>query len=731
MNKVLSVYLVGLLMIAGIVLMTGCDQPVVPPNGQTPNDNPSNRTAVNVAIQQLSGDVIMFNSTEELDNFLKDVSGGQDSGSYSRGALMMDAVATNAAAPMAESKSSGGASEYSQTNVQVEGVDEADFVKNDGKYIYLVENNVLVIVDAMTKKIVSETDLPKRVYASNLFLNDDKIVVLGYSNEESFYFRKYDIMPMPSYEQMTRVLIYDVSDRTDPDLDKTFKVSGNYFQSRMIDDVVYLVSVKYANYPARPPIVYAEKMMSPSIYYFDNGEEQYNYNTIVSIDIGKESVIDSQTYLLGYSNTLMMSEDNIYIAYQKQPYRCWRFYCNNDDYDRQRFTEVVVPLLEGELKDEINNVLRTKMSEDAQWEKISAILSEFYNDVQDNEELQDRYQNMFSEIQEALDEYDTKQLLENSKTVIHKINVDNGELDYDAKGEVNGRLLNQFSMDEYEGNLRLATTIDLWTNTGRVNYNNVYVLDKDMDVIGKIEKLAQNESIYSTRFMGDKLYMVTFRQIDPFFVIDLSNPENPEVLGKLKIPGYSSYLHPYNEDFIIGVGKETGENEWGGVSTKGVKISLFDVSDFENPEEVDKVEIGMQGTDSPILYDHKAFLLFDDVLVIPVSEITSRDTRVNYGYDYSYWDGAYVFKVSENGFDLLGKVKHDSRRSSYFAWYDRASVSRSIIMDNELFTISNKYIKVNDLDDALAGLGSITLPDNNGNNIVYANSGAVDEVIVN
>lgn len=729
MNKVLSLYIVGLLLFGGIVLLTGCTlqtPATTTPEGGTYLANSTDMpTGENAAA--LSGNVLKFNSTAELDAFLRERGSGSSLSVY-RGGVMMDTMVKGAVAESAPSASGGsGANDYSQTNVQVEGVDEADFVKNDDKYIYLVQDNKLIIVDAFNEKeIVSETDLPKNTYASNLFLYGDKAVVLAQSSEESFYFRKYDIMPQPSYEPVTKVLIYDVSDKADPELSEDFKVSGDYFQSRMVDGVIYLVAVKYAEYPVRPPILYAEKMISPPIYYFDNGEEQYNYNTIISIDVDTEKVIDSEVYLLGYSNTLMMSEENIYIAYQKQPYRCWGWYCRDNSYDKQRFTDVVAPLLKGELKTDIQNILRLKISDDEQWNRISERLTEFFESIRDDEKLQEEYEDMLSNIQVALDDYDAKQLLENSKTIIHKIAVDKGDLDYQSEGEVDGRLLNQFSLDEYKGYLRVATTVDLWMNNGRKTYNNVYVLDQDMDVVGSVEDIAKNETIYSTRFIGDKLYMVTFRQIDPFFVIDLSNPEKPEILGKLKIPGYSSYLHPYNENFIIGVGKETGENQWGGVSAKGVKLSLFDVTDLDDPEEVDKYEIGMEGTDSPILYEHKAFLLFDNILVIPISEITSRETG-RYGYDYKYWDGAYVFKVSEDGFELIGKVKHDSRSTSYYSWWDRASVTRSIIMDNELFTISNKFIKINDLDDELNSLGSITLPYENNYYPMYARGAAVSE----
>ncbi len=421
--------------------------------------------------------------------------------------------------------------------------------------------------------------------------------------------------------------------------------------------------------------------------------------------------------MLGYSNTLMVSEDNIYIAYQKQQYWPCRWvgcaYTDNSNDDaKKRFYEVVVPLLKGDIKTEVNVIISNlALTEEEKWSKISVAFGKFYEKATNDEELQEEYEEMFGDIDIALQEYDLKKQLEDRKTIIHKISIDSGKINYEKKGEVNGALLNQFSMDEFEGNLRVATTINVWANE-QIQYNNVYVLDENMKTIGKIEEIGKDEKIYSTRFIGERLYMVTFQQIDPFFVIDLSNPKNPEVLGKLKIPGYSDYLHPYDENHIIGIGKETETNEYGGTITKGLKIALFDVSDVENPKLVDKYEIGDRGTDSLALHDHKAFLFSStkNILVLPVTEITEKTKKGMYAYDYKIWHGAYVFDVSKDGFELKGKVKHSSSTSSYYNWWNQASVLRSLYMDNNLYTISNKYVKINDLGNNLEELNSINLP---------------------
>jgi uncharacterized secreted protein with C-terminal beta-propeller domain len=679
-----------------------------------------------------SQNILKFGNMEELIKYLAD-SNANTLTTYGGGRGIADGVMTIAkaegASPSAVSPTAS-ADDYSHTNVQVQGVDEGDFVKNDGRYIYMISGSEFVIVDALDPKnaqIVSETSFKdpgakdEYRYGKELFVNGNKLVMFVEGYDQGFYFQKYDIQPIPIQKAKTIVYIYDITNRANPDLVDTYSVSGNYFSSRMIKDIVYLVTQDGVNYPyvVQPVVLDDMKdstIMRPDIYYFDNKETNYQFNTVTSVDLKDNSVKDSKTFMLGYSSTLMVSEDNIYIAYQKNNYWCWGWRCgynNNNDDSKNRFEKVVVPLLKGEVKTDIQTILDKDISDDEKWQQISLKLSDFYEKIGSDEQFKNQYEIMFNDIEDALAEYDEKKALDNQETIIHRIAIDDGKIEYGGKGSVTGRLQNQFSMDEFKGNLRVATTIDTWTNHGRINYNNVYVLNNNMEVIGKAENLAQNESIYSTRFMGDKLYMVTFRQIDPFFVIDLSNAASPKVLGTLKIPGYSSYLHPLNDKYIIGVGKETGENQWGGTSVQGIKVSLFDVSDFEHPKEVDTYVIGDQGSDSAVLYDHRAFLYSESkgIMVIPVTQVEQRMTKSGYGY-YSYktWNGAYVFKVSEKGFDLFGKVKHSSSSSDYFNWWNQATVTRSLYLDDALYTISNKYIKANDLANNLTELKSIDLP---------------------
>ena len=281
-------------------------------------------------------------------------------------------------------------------------------------------------------------------------------------------------------------------------------------------------------------------------------------------------------------------------------------------------------------------------------------------------------------------------------TSIYRVRVNGSELAFEAKGNVLGYVLNQYSMDEYNGYFRLATT----SQKNQTQQNNVYVLNMDLNITGKLENLAKDERIYSARFMGDKCYLVTFRQVDPFFVLDMSNPAEPKVAGELKIPGYSSYLHPYDENHVIGLGKEDST----------VKLSLFDVSNVNNPTEIAKYIAEGDYTDSEALYEPKAFL-FDkqkELLVIPISktqygvinpdDVFDSESKESY-MQSGYWQGAYVFKLTTSGFTLRGGITHQDTASSQYSGYDyNMQVQRALYIDNTLYTVSNAKIRLNNLD---------------------------------
>jgi uncharacterized secreted protein with C-terminal beta-propeller domain len=227
-----------------------------------------------------------------------------------------------------------------------------------------------------------------------------------------------------------------------------------------------------------------------------------------------------------------------------------------------------------------------------------------------------------------------------------------------------------------------------------------------MAIVGRLENLAPGEHVYSARFMGNKGYLVTFVSIDPLFVIDLSDPSNPYVLGELKIPGYSDYLHPYDENHLIGIGKHaTAADEGFFAWYQGVKISLFDVSNVSNPVQMANYTIGDRGTDSPVLRDHRAFL-FDktrNLLVIPVQVAQIDPSEYPgevppYAYGKLVWHGAYVFNITlEEGLSLRGTVTHMQYGAEI---YDiNYYIERSLYIEDVLYTISNAKVKMNNLQD--------------------------------
>ncbi|RJQ17252.1 copper amine oxidase [Candidatus Woesearchaeota archaeon] len=699
MNKTL------LLIIPLILIAIACTPIQQQINQQTDNaNNDDNATPFSGdATQELK----KFNNRQELVAFLSQNTrnsyyAGYD-GMMLKGSAMME---TAVAAPRAESDSAG---DYSQTNVQVAGVDEADFVKNDGKYIYVLTQDKFVIVDAFPAeqgKILSQVDL--KGTPVNLFLNEDRLAIFVQDYDDVYTIEDYDFVPRPRTTQTTHVYIYDISDRENPEEVDDYALTGSYYQSRMIGDYVYFIVQEYPYYYGPyidMPLVKeaGTTILRPDVYYFDNPEDNYVFTTVASFNIKSSRDIFAKTFLTGYTHSVYVSENNIYLTYQKNPSS--RYY---ESLKEDRFNTAVVPVLPESVQRDIKSIQSdSSLNSYEQWDAIRDVLEAMYNTMSESEK-----DNLVQDIEASVEEFEVKRESALRKTVIQKIAIHNGAIDYQTKGEVSGYPLNQFSMDENDGYFRIATTTEFWTNKGSVLYNNVYVLDEGMDVMGKIENLAEDERIYATRFMGDRLYMVTFKRIDPLFVIDLSDPTEPSVLGMLKIPGFSDYLHPYDENHVIGLGKETEGNEWGGVSVKGVKLALFDVTDVDHPKQVDMVEIGLPGTDSEAIHDHKAFL-FDknkNLLVIPI-----RELKESYTYRYGYpqqkvWQGAYVYTVTEDGFSLKGKISHyEGDEESRWYWSSPSAVKRALFMDDVLYTISAKYIKMNDLA-TLDALKEIKLP---------------------
>src|SRR5512136_722796 len=553
---------------------------------------------------------------------------------------VVDGAAEKNAAPSLPSLGTGSTQDHSTTNVQVQGVDEADIVKNDGRYIYVISGGRLAIVDAYPAgkaKILSET--PVNGTPSEIFLSGDRLVVFS-SGETSYpvMYRSAEMaVPPRYYRTSSHAYIYSLGDRANPRMVRDITFSGTYYDSRMIGDRVYVITNEpvytYADDIPMPVVKDdAGTVLEPKVSYFDVPFSSYTFSTISSFSLTDDRALSAQSFLLGYTSTLYVSQENMYLAFQRP---------------------IAYPV-------RAQPVVANEMS-------ATAVRPQYTEE----------------------------------STAISRFAIGNGQVRYIGTGEVSGHLLNQFSMDESGGNLRAATTVQGYGSTGSYQYNNVFVLDSGMKTIGALKYIAPDEQIYATRFMGDRLYMVTFRRIDPLFVIDLSDPANPGILGKLKIPGYSDYLHPYDKNHLIGIGKETQANDWGGVSTSGLKLALFDVSDVNHPTEVDHDQIGEAGSDSEALRDHKAFLFSKekDLLVIPVRAVQQVPLGKAYAaYAQKVWQGAYAFSVSPvKGFTLRGTVTHSDEDTSGYYWGSRDAVKRSLYIGNVLYTLSSDSLIATDL----------------------------------
>jgi uncharacterized secreted protein with C-terminal beta-propeller domain len=304
------------------------------------------------------------------------------------------------------------------------------------------------------------------------------------------------------------------------------------------------------------------------------------------------------------------------------------------------------------------------------------------------------------------------------ETTIYRVHMQNNNLTALAQGEVPGQVLNQFSMDEYGDYFRIATTA--WTEEAQnisittprstpiiinVQSTNVYTLDMNLSIVGRLENISVGENFHAARFVGDRCYLVTFQKTDPLFVINLKDPTSPAILGNLTVSGYSDYLQPYDENHLIGVGKETVEAESGYFAWyQGIKISIFDVSNVSNPVQISNVTMGDRGSDSPVLNDHKA-LLFDkqmDLLVIPVTVAEVDPSQYPNGvpdsaYGTQVWQGVYVYNITlTDGLVLKGNITHaeTAEMPPPTLW-----VTRALYIGDVLYTVSQGKIKLNSLAD--------------------------------
>ncbi len=572
--------------------------------------------------------------------------GWEEEGAVSEDSAGEPAATTGASPSMTPSDSKG---DYSETNIQVEGVDEADIVKTDGEFIYYITNQVLFVVDVRDESnmevvatIPGLSEITSDRYYVEFYYDPETKTVSVIGNVYNYYYM-YDY----SYEEDVAqddtaatepyiyqpyeyvfVESYDVSDPSEPVRTRSFSQEGYYVSSRRVDDMIFLVTSKYfymygeVTEDMLPRVTNQDgvwEMIPAKDIYIANTINADTFTVVSAINVMDEDSDVLTKAVLGAGNIIYSTQDTLYIA--------------------------------GTIWD--TDIYKT--------------FEDFYEDAEDQ---------------------DTKASADDDvyKTRILAFSIGENLLAPKAMGLVNGTVLNQYSIDEYEGVLRIATTSGSWSGS---TSNNIVALEEDLSIISVLRDLAPGETIYSARFNGDVIYLVTFEQMDPFFVIDASDPEDMKVAGELKIPGYSNYLHMISDTLVLAIGNET-YMQGGSVRTAGLKIAVFDVSDQENPVMVSKLIYGTSYGYSEVQYNPKALLvdLERGFIGLPLSfDMPAGE------FGSEYIDGYVLI-----GINAGGDLKHLSLFKSYDANIS-SGISRAIYIGDKLFLLGYTEIACYDTDD--------------------------------
>jgi inhibitor of cysteine peptidase len=629
-----------------------------------------------------------------------------------------EAAATSKQAAAPGAAGAGAASDFSTTNNQVAGVDEADIVKSDGSYLYVRSGQKIVILAAYPAdgaRVVSSLTFDSPPVG--LFVHGSRMLavtqqepvfwpMLETSSGSGLTTRIYP--PSPGYNQPRglKVFIYDTSDKANPKLQDSFTLSGaSYVASRMIGGYVYLIANTPLNLDKTqesgqsgvrlPEIIEGNGSVTTfpatAIQYFKTPYPSYRYTMVQAYNL-EASTRKTSVFLTGATQDVFASTENIYLA-SPAPVDPITIY--------QKYQDRLVPLLPASLTDKLQD---PNAGTEQKLQQLAQVLTTGNSTGPGNQ----------AEIGQLVTSMQQDLLRAQDQTLVQKFRISGYDAAFQAEARVPGQVLNQYSMDEEDGYFRIATTTreQLQQDSSE---NNIFVYGPGLQQVGQLTGLAPGERIYSARFLGKRAYLVTFKQIDPFFVVDLADPAAPKVLGYLKIPGFSNYLHPYDDNHVIGIGKDTTDNpqEGGRPRPTGLKIALFDATNPEQPTELSRY-VFPEGTDSSALYDPKAFLFSrsKNLLALPVSSPHYS------GPYYSYWQGADIFSISlDKGIVLRGGIDHatpapqaaSGDKNLYVAPYRQfGNVQRILYIEDVLYTVSDSLVKLNDFD-SLTELKSLGL----------------------
>lgn len=550
----------------------------------------------------------------------------------------------------------------SETTVQVKGIDEPDIVKTDGQEIYFSSTGGYYWRWGWGTEMIIPPRIKGEVKTIKAFPPAD-LAIDGKIDKVGNLLLHEDILVIFAGD---KIYGYDISNPKSPKKEWTTELGERSYitGARLYQGKIYLITrTRIDNVhpcPIRPLTVGGAPLEVRCVDIYHPVipiPVDVTYNAMVFDPASGE--IEKTVSFVGSSaeSVVYMSENGIYITYYYQG----DFIKFFSDF----FTEKCQDIVPDWLIEKLEKLAGYDISSTAKMTEFQVLIGEYYNSLDSDESLR-----IGNELTNRMTDYHKEHKRDLEKTGIVKIGLEG--FDITASGNVPGKPLNQFSLDEYQNHLRIAVTVgERFFGMGliggvRESANDVYVLDKNLKITGSVKDLGLTERIYSARFIGDKGYLVTFRQVDPFYVLDLADPQNPELKGELKIPGYSSYLHPITEDKILGIGKEGSQ----------VKISLFDVASPENPSELAKYTLDEYWSD--ILDTHHAFLLDKkhQIFFLPGSR------------------GGYVFSYEDNQLKLTRAVSDiRARRAIYINDY-------LYIIGDDQITILNEidWEEVNELE---------------------------------
>ncbi len=620
------------------------------------------------------------------------------------------------------SSSSGGSSgsdsssadAHSETNTQVPGVDEADFVKNDGANIYILSGDQFTIVDAWPPEsaaVISSTTIEGT--AKKLYVFNDKVLVYssigdsasspyGYSRGECTY--GYDC-DFTGDGLMLKITVFDIGDLTAPELEREILFSGSYLNSRRIDSIVYTAVVF--------PEIAVEKIG------VDYWPEEVPYCPYDETDWLTEAEITTAFTKLKARNRLLIDAmdgsellpgikdirytDDGTVVTENVLDDCSGSYLSQSPEGRSMLSLVSLKI------DALNPLSATTIAG-----KPGAI----YGSKDSLYVAARQYRAYFDNWYYA----DSQDISE--ATTVHKFNLsaDTIRTQYAGSGVVKGRVLNQFSMDEFNGYLRMATTTGHLPDTN--THSTLLTLKEEggkLVVTGTVDDIAPAEDIRAARFNGEKAFVVTFKKTDPLFAFDLSDPENPVITGELKIPGFSTYIHLMDDTHLLTIGYDAEDNVTNAYF-QGIMLQIFDVSDMSAPVLTHKEVIGTRGSTSDAATNHLAFNYFapKDLLALPmvVCEERNEDTAMWAYGDVMTFSGLIVYQVTtQDGFSYLGGISHESPETAdtYTGycnnWWTRSNsiVKRSIIMDDYVYSVALDAIGIAHVDNLDTPVAQVNL----------------------